>query len=544
MKKITFLFVAMFCMMLSTSTFFGQVTVQVGSGTTTITGSAAMPVSNYVYNYNQQLISAAQYAAGGGEVGGDITKIRYYATNIGTLTVWNQWTVYIGNTAKTEFTSTTDWVPLAELTQVFSGTITAVSNDWFEVTFTAPFTYTGGNIVVAVHEYAPNWTVAPTFRSFTSTANSGIYYRSDTTNPNPSAPPTATGRVANVPQIQFECSTCTPPPAPECATTPFPADGATDVTVGNVTFTWTAPASGPTPTSYNLYAYDDALGTNPFLIGNFPTTSADLTINVYETEIFWGVVPVNIATEATGCDVWSFTTEVCTVCPVNDNCDDATSIVQETNIATVDLATPTAGTIENATNSGLAAEPCAGFTGTANDDVWYSFEALTTDVNVTVEVIGTAFDVVIQLYSGTCGALVVESCADATVVTVPIAEQVSATGLTVGETYYFRVYQYGTAATAGKTFNAKVWTPQTLSVDSFDNNGFTYFPNPVKNTLQLNAQSNIQNVSIFNMLGQEVLRTAPNNVDSTVDMSALQTGAYFVKVTINDRTETVRVIKQ
>ena len=77
-----------------------------------------------------------------------------------------------------------------------------------------------------------------------------------------------------------------------------------------------------------------------------------------------------------------------------------------------------------------------------------------------------------------------------------------------------------------------------------DTNAFTYFPNPVKNTLQLNAQSNIQNVSIFNMLGQEVLRTAPNNVNSTVDMSALQTGAYFVKVTINDRTETVRVIKQ
>jgi len=46
------------------------------------------------------------------------------------------------------------------------------------------------------------------------------------------------------------------------------------------------------------------------------------------------------------------------------------------------------------------------------------------------------------------------------------------------------------------------------------------------------------------MLGQEVLRSTPNNVDSTVDMSKLQTGAYFVKVTINDRTETVRVIKQ
>ena len=84
----------------------------------------------------------------------------------------------------------------------------------------------------------------------------------------------------------------------------------------------------------------------------------------------------------------------------------------------------------------------------------------------------------------------------------------------------------------------------TLSNPEMNNeDAFTYYPNPVKNTLHLTAQSNIQSVSIFNMLGQEVMRTAPNNVNSTVDMSALQTGAYFVKVTINDRTETIRVIK-
>lgn len=83
-----------------------------------------------------------------------------------------------------------------------------------------------------------------------------------------------------------------------------------------------------------------------------------------------------------------------------------------------------------------------------------------------------------------------------------------------------------------------------LSLNEVERNHFTYYPNPVKNTLQLNAKSIIQQVSVYNMLGQEVLRTTPNNVDSTIEMSTLQTGAYFVKVTVNDRTETVRVIKQ
>ncbi|WP_040279979.1 fibronectin type III domain-containing protein [Psychroserpens damuponensis] len=85
----------------------------------------------------------------------------------------------------------------------------------------------------------------------------------------------------------------------------------------------------------------------------------------------------------------------------------------------------------------------------------------------------------------------------------------------------------------------------TLSVNQFeDATAFTYFPNPVKNTLTLNAQNEMSNVSVINMLGQEVLRMSPNSVDSVVDMSELQMGVYFVNVTINNTTETVRIVKQ
>ena len=49
---------------------------------------------------------------------------------------------------------------------------------------------------------------------------------------------------------------------------------------------------------------------------------------------------------------------------------------------------------------------------------------------------------------------------------------------------------------------------------------------------------------MYNMLGQEVLSATPNAVDSDLDMSSLQTGTYFVKVTIANVTKTIRVIKQ
>ncbi|QRM90901.1 T9SS type A sorting domain-containing protein [Lacinutrix sp. WUR7] len=86
-------------------------------------------------------------------------------------------------------------------------------------------------------------------------------------------------------------------------------------------------------------------------------------------------------------------------------------------------------------------------------------------------------------------------------------------------------------------------TLQTLGIEEVTRISFSYYPNPVNNTLALKAQKDIENVSVYNMLGQEVLRTAPNAVNTEVNMSALQSGAYFVKVTIGSATETVRIMK-
>lgn len=114
-----------------------------------------------------------------------------------------------------------------------------------------------------------------------------------------------------------------------------------------------------------------------------------------------------------------------------------------------------------------------------------------------------------------------------------------------GETLIFVSNSDGSVSCASGDRPTAVFSIEyTLSTQTLENElAFSYFPNPVKNTLNLKAQNNIQNVSVFNMLGQEVLRTAPNALNSEVSMSNLQAGAYFVKVTINNVTETVRIIK-
>jgi large repetitive protein len=233
----------------------------VGIGTGTANGASLLPINScYGYNYTQQIVTASEYAAGGG-VAGNITKIRYYNSGGAASTAeWNNWTVYLGHTAKTAFASTTDWEPFANLTQVFTGTIAPVTGNWFEITFTTPFNYNGtSNLIVAIDENVAGWSCTAAFGSYASTTNSGIYYRNDSTNPDPAAPPTATGRTATLPRIQFEgmLASCLAPTGVTAV--------ANNTTGG--TAAWTASATAPAG-GYDYYV--SATNTAP-TAGTTPT---------------------------------------------------------------------------------------------------------------------------------------------------------------------------------------------------------------------------------------------------------------------------------
>ncbi len=123
--------------------------------------------------------------------------------------------------------------------------------------------------------------------------------------------------------------------------------------------------------------------------------------------------------------------------PANDNCAGAIALTPGAT------CTPTAGTVAGATQSQ------AGCEGTANDDVWYSFVAGSTGAAVAVA--GSAsFDGVVEVFSGTCGSLVSMACTDGTL--DGGTETATLTGLTVGQTYYVRVYHWYTAVAATPTF--------------------------------------------------------------------------------------------
>jgi hypothetical protein len=85
----------------------------------------------------------------------------------------------------------------------------------------------------------------------------------------------------------------------------------------------------------------------------------------------------------------------------------------------------------------------------------------------------------------------------------------------------------------------------TLSMTENRQPQFSYYPNPVKNTLTLKAAStNIETVIVSNLLGQQVMKLQPNSVNCVLDMSNLPAGTYILRASVDNATETLRVVKQ
>ena len=178
-----------------------------------------------------------------------------------------------------------------------------------------------------------------------------------------------------------------------------------------------------------------------------------------------------------------------------------------------------------------------------NDGVWYTFTPTasgTLDLSVDV----TGWDHEIAVYTGSCGVFTCVASADSGGTGGTESLSIS---VTAGTQYWLNIGQWSSTADNSEgayTFNATSSDGVSLGLDDMEISQFTYYPNPVNNILTLDAQKNIESVVAYNMLGQEVLRLSPNTVNAEVDMSSLLSGAYFVKVSIQGATKTVRIIKQ
>lgn len=216
-----------------------------------------------------------------------------------------------------------------------------------------------------------------------------------------------------------------------------PAVATTCGTAGaDVWYSFVAQSVYPTITLSNLGA--SLTGTNA-RIQLFSGSCASLTSlacvsnSFFNTSVSYatGLVPgatyfirvySNTTAPVSAAGAWDFS--ICiTDPPVNDDCVNALPLVSGATCTNV------TGTIASATYIASGAVACS---GTDRYDVWYTFVAQRTNPTITISGAGAGFLTPrIQVLSGTCGSFTSVGCGTSTY---------TPTGLTVGNTYYVRVY--------------------------------------------------------------------------------------------------------
>ena len=278
--------------------------IMIGGGTST----GLMPMSTtFNFNYTQQILPKPGIGAA---AAGTITGVTFFVSPTATLSNTSDWTVYMGHTSKGSFASTSDWIPISSLTQVYQGNV-SINNGKVDIVFTTPFAYNNtDNLAIAIDENSPGSESELYFYTYSGGSNTAIYYRNNTTNPNPASPPAGT-RTATKSAIQLNGLTVSG--VPNCPTVSAPAAAATGVSL-LPTITWGL--------SQNASGYRISMGTAPngtdvlnnVDVGNVNsyTLSTPLSLN---TQYYYTVSSYNSAGNSTTCAERSFTTNTTPDCP-------------------------------------------------------------------------------------------------------------------------------------------------------------------------------------------------------------------------------------
>lgn len=206
-----------------------------------------------------------------------------------------------------------------------------------------------------------------------------------------------------------------------------------------------------------------------------------------------------------------------TICVVanptfNDNCNLAVSLAASSN----SVCTNTSATTVGATQS----QP--GCAGVADDDVWFRLVATSTSHNITVKG-NTLYDPVLEMFTGTCGALTSIGCVDGTIAAPEVA---IATGLTIGATYYIRVYSYGSGVNQG-TFDICITTPDNPApycvAEGTDPTRY------INNFSTTGALTNINNPTGYSAAGygNYTAQSVVSMASSTINFNTAFTGGTF-----------------
>ncbi|WP_411895764.1 T9SS type A sorting domain-containing protein [Winogradskyella sp. A2] len=87
-------------------------------------------------------------------------------------------------------------------------------------------------------------------------------------------------------------------------------------------------------------------------------------------------------------------------------------------------------------------------------------------------------------------------------------------------------------------------TQNLLSINEFDTESFSAYPNPTNNDWNIKSNSFMSKVAVYDILGKEVLAITPNTTETTIDASTLKSGVYFARIEGVNGTATLKLVRQ
>ena len=83
-----------------------------------------------------------------------------------------------------------------------------------------------------------------------------------------------------------------------------------------------------------------------------------------------------------------------------------------------------------------------------------------------------------------------------------------------------------------------------LEINNWTTNALIVYPNPVEDRLHLSNDAIIDAVSVYNILGQCLLKVYPNAVQTHIDMGEMPAATYYLHIESEGRKRTAKVIKK
>lgn len=109
-----------------------------------------------------------------------------------------------------------------------------------------------------------------------------------------------------------------------------------------------------------------------------------------------------------------------------------------------------------------------------------------------------------------------------------------------------KLYQFLITSNLGIVYVDNIYLHKNtiLSSDSFAVSKVKLYPNPTSNVLNIESLGTIQNISIFNVLGQEVMNKLTDKALVSLDVSGLNAGIYVIKTEVDGVVSSTKFIKE